>query len=83
MSELITYTAVLLIAACFIAIVVISRLANDYRTERWGWMLAFQHLMENPGDVRGAMEIVSHATKTSKELARRSIAFQESVNRGK
>jgi predicted permease len=54
LTNLLAFFAVILVAALFISIVIVGRIAYHADRERQGWVAAFMHLHENPGDLPGA-----------------------------
>lgn len=81
MSNIVTLTAVLLIAACLISIVILGKVADCYRRERNGWMNGFTYLHEHPGDLEGAFRAVTETNHESLQFVKASGSFLEKMRR--
>ena len=83
MTNLLTFTAALLVIACFLAVIVLGKAANEARQERKAWMMGFYHLWDAPGDIRGGLEVVNQYSKANNKALQGAKVFHELLKKGK
>lgn len=82
MTNIVTFTALLLIIALFLSIIILAKVANRAVKEKDAWIAGFTHLHEQPNDLQGAFKIIaSHSEEAKLSLTAASI-FKEFKRHG-